>query len=245
MKCITLAEKLWFSGDSTESNKDEPTTPGSYAFNVYALGGLGGRVDQSFHSLHHLHVSNNISSGKIPPSNNNKASESDSKEKESTATKSEAKSSSEPSSSLITEDDDYLYLEQRPTLPHTLTLISFTSPTQANLTFLVPEGWTQIRMSKDHLGPALGIIPMLGATELSTRGLVYDVDKWITEFGNKVSTSNYLWTYNESNSEEYKETNETRPDHGESIVNIGCDKPVIITIEIRSSVNEDDEDYEE
>lgn len=255
MKCITLAEKLWFAGDdhssSAEPKQTESTAPGLYAYNVYVLGGLGGRVDQSFHSIHHLHVSNNISIEKVLSTTKDQTLPSEKSTtqpailKNEQSTKTEPKLSFEPStsSSLITEDDDYLYLEQRPSLPHTLTLVSFTSLTQANLTFLVPKGRTVIRMNKDYLGPALGILPMLGATELSTRGLVYDVDKWITEFGGKVSTSNYLWScYDDGSDNEEKEKEEKQnDDHGDSFVTIECNKPVVITVEIRSYEDDDDE----
>ena len=41
------------------------------------------------------------------------------------------------------------------------------------------------------LGKHVGIIPLAGPSELTTRGLEWDVEGWRTEFGGRMSTSNH------------------------------------------------------
>lgn len=47
------------------------------------------------------------------------------------------------------------------------------------------------------LGKYVGIIPLLGESRISTKGLQWDVDMWETRFGGRVSTSNRVGDGNE------------------------------------------------
>lgn len=40
--------------------------------------------------------------------------------------------------------------------------------------------------------PAVGIIPLMGSTKITTKGLTWDITDWETSFETQVSTSNYL-----------------------------------------------------
>lgn len=109
----------------------------SQPFTAYVAGGIGGRFDQTFHSINLLY-----------------------------STKAE-------------------FPQIR---------IFFVSDT--DLIFLVPEGITYVKYSSKKLFnqhdpvPKLGLLPFGKRVVLSTTGLKYDVQDWVSEVGANVSTSN-------------------------------------------------------
>lgn len=125
-------------------------------YNLIALGGTGGRVDQSFHSIYHLFLSN--------------------------------------------KRRQLLYL---------------VSP--ESVTFLVEQGegsdWSTIETPRDIFGDTCGIIPILGSSIISTKGLRWDVNDWETSFESQVSTNNKL---------------------SSDQVMIRTNRPVLFTLEIRT-----------
>ncbi|KAF6834175.1 thiamine pyrophosphokinase [Colletotrichum musicola] len=66
-----------------------------------------------------------------------------------------------------------------------------------NLTFLLLPGRHRIRVREDDggadvFGKHVGIIPVGGASFITTKGLEWDVENWETKFGGHVSTSNHV-----------------------------------------------------
>lgn len=49
-----------------------------------------------------------------------------------------------------------------------------------------------IHLEAGHFAENVGILPVLGRTFLTTKGLEWDVQKWPSEFGGQVSTSNHI-----------------------------------------------------
>ena len=49
-----------------------------------------------------------------------------------------------------------------------------------------------IHLEPGYFAENVGILPILGRTLLTTRGLEWDVEKWPTEFGGQLSTSNHI-----------------------------------------------------
>jgi thiamine pyrophosphokinase len=137
-------------------------------FDLIVMGGLGGRVDQSFHSLHHLFLS------AFPAQLGAAAAAA-------AATAEEVESASPlgpvPDGRLdTTRVDTQVYLVS-----------------SESVTFLIPEGGAaRVRTPCAYLGPTCGLIPLAGPTRITTHGLEWDVSDWSTSFGSRVSTSNHL-----------------------------------------------------
>ena len=55
---------------------------------------------------------------------------------------------------------------------------------------LLPAGASEVRVAAPFEGPTCGLLPLAGATELTTQGLQWDVSAALSEFGGMVSTSN-------------------------------------------------------
>ena len=53
-------------------------------------------------------------------------------------------------------------------------------------------GSNVIHLQPGYFAEHVGILPVLGRTLLTTRGLEWDVERWPTEFGGQVSTSNHI-----------------------------------------------------
>lgn len=164
MKCVKIAQDKWFLG--------EGFGPSGAAFKVIALGALGGRVDQSFHSINNLYTTNLLS---LPADENENTK--DTKEK---------------------SEEDKLYEKYKATLPHEFILLAVEN-SSATLTFLLPSNPSPSKKIVSvidtptlYLGPAVGILPVQGLTHITTHGLQWDVTNWETVFGGHVSTSNYL-----------------------------------------------------
>jgi thiamine pyrophosphokinase len=79
-----------------------------------------------------------------------------------------------------------------------------TSPTYADgraylvgteaITFVLKTGEHRIQVKDNDgvLGRNIGIIPLKEPAIISTKGLMWDVEDWKTEFGGQISTSNYV-----------------------------------------------------
>ncbi|KAJ9603130.1 thiamine pyrophosphokinase [Cladophialophora chaetospira] len=83
-----------------------------------------------------------------------------------------------------------IYLMSEQSLSFVLSSSSSSSPT-------TPGGNDGINTNIIYLQPGyfaenVGILPILGRTLLTSRGLEWDVEKWPTEFGGQVSTSNHI-----------------------------------------------------
>lgn len=71
---------------------------------------------------------------------------------------------------------------------HDLKIILFT---ESSMTFLLNKGNHELDCSA-HVGYTCGLIPLSGPVTLTTRGLFWDLETYVTEFGRLVSTSNLI-----------------------------------------------------
>ena len=63
---------------------------------------------------------------------------------------------------------------------------------EQSLTFILSDGHNTISIEPGYFEENVGIIPILGRSYLTTKGLEWDVADWPTEFGGQVSTSNHI-----------------------------------------------------
>ena len=65
---------------------------------------------------------------------------------------------------------------------------------EVNVSFILTPGRNIIETPREpHLFTKnVGIIPIIGASEISTSGLEWNVQKWLTTMGDNVSTSNHI-----------------------------------------------------
>lgn len=126
-------DKSEYATDFMKSVKQLKEASNNGITTLYVLGGIGGRVDQGFHSIHQL-----------------------------------------------------LQLFSDENIKETF-LVS-----EESISFLIPVGKTEIKTPLKYLGQTCGIIPLLGETHITTKGLKWDVSNWETQFGTQMSTSNHL-----------------------------------------------------
>ncbi|RMY26692.1 hypothetical protein D0865_16207 [Hortaea werneckii] len=83
-----------------------------------------------------------------------------------------------------------LYREQKFRHPK----VRFWLFTEASVSILLQPGTSLLHtpLSKDVIKRNIGILPLYGPANISTRGLEWDVDSWPTEMGGQVSTSNHI-----------------------------------------------------
>lgn len=63
---------------------------------------------------------------------------------------------------------------------------------EQSLTFILSEGHNVVSIEPGYFEENVGIIPVLGPARLTTKGLEWDVEDWLTEFGGQLSTSNHI-----------------------------------------------------
>ena len=63
---------------------------------------------------------------------------------------------------------------------------------ERSLSFILEDGLNQIFLEPGYFEENIGIIPVLGKTRITTKGLEWDVRDWPTEFGGQMSTSNHI-----------------------------------------------------
>jgi len=63
---------------------------------------------------------------------------------------------------------------------------------EQSLSFVLANSKNLIHIEPGYFEENVGIIPVLGRTFITTKGLEWDVDHWPTEFGGQVSTSNHI-----------------------------------------------------
>lgn len=63
---------------------------------------------------------------------------------------------------------------------------------EQSLSFILDLGRNVIHIEPDTFEENVGIIPFLGPTRITTKGLEWDVTEWDTEFGGHISTSNHI-----------------------------------------------------
>ena len=82
----------------------------------------------------------------------------------------------------------YLLSEQ------SLSFVLSSSPTPSSTTSAGHDdiNTNVIHLQSGYFAENVGILPVLGRTLLTTRGLEWDVEKWPSEFGGQVSTSNHI-----------------------------------------------------
>lgn len=181
MKCMKQAQDQWFLAPFEQLLKSGTSYDGRAAFKVVAIGALGGRVDQSFHSIQNLYMTDDLCKAAVQAIEDNVPNFWEKSEKD--------------------ENGNVdLYAINRATLPHEMILLS-VEDLSANLTFLIPSHATNSKDSqiscvidtpRAFVGPAVGLLPVQGLTHITTHGLQWDIENWATEFGGQLSTSNYL-----------------------------------------------------
>ena len=67
---------------------------------------------------------------------------------------------------------------------------------EQSLSFILENGVNNISLKPGYFEENIGIIPMLGRTNITTKGLEWDVRDWPTEFGGQMSTSNHIRSEN-------------------------------------------------
>ena len=88
--------------------------------------------------------------------------------------------------------------------------------TTSAITFLLTPGTHRIVVrdtdeEKQLLGRHVGILPLAGPAKITTEGLEWDVEDWVTRVGGQMSTSNYV---------------------REDVVKVVTDEPVLFTIDL-------------
>lgn len=63
---------------------------------------------------------------------------------------------------------------------------------EQSLSFVLANDQNMIHIEPGYFAENVGVIPVLGRTLISTKGLEWDVECWPTEFGGQVSTSNHI-----------------------------------------------------
>ncbi|KIW22317.1 thiamine pyrophosphokinase [Cladophialophora immunda] len=63
---------------------------------------------------------------------------------------------------------------------------------EQSLSFVLADGRNRIHLEPGYFAENVGILPILGRILLTTKGLEWDVERWPTEFGGQVSTSNHI-----------------------------------------------------
>lgn len=63
---------------------------------------------------------------------------------------------------------------------------------EQSLSFLLDDGVNEIFLEPGYFEENIGIVPVLGKTNITTKGLEWDVKDWPTEFGGQMSTSNHI-----------------------------------------------------
>lgn len=65
---------------------------------------------------------------------------------------------------------------------------------EASISFILFSGRNIIEtpLFSNVITPNIGIVPLLGPSMITTRGLEWDVQEWLTRIGGHVSTSNHI-----------------------------------------------------
>lgn len=63
---------------------------------------------------------------------------------------------------------------------------------EQSLSFVLEDGVNEIELQLGYFQENIGIIPILGKTNITTKGLEWDVTDWPTQFGGQMSTSNHI-----------------------------------------------------
>ena len=63
---------------------------------------------------------------------------------------------------------------------------------EQSLSFVLENGHNQINLEPGYFQENVGVIPVLGPTKITTKGMEWDVQDWPTAFGGQMSTSNHI-----------------------------------------------------
>jgi thiamine pyrophosphokinase len=63
---------------------------------------------------------------------------------------------------------------------------------EQSLSFVLGNDSNLIHLEPGYFAENVGILPVLGRAFITTKGLEWDVERWPTEFGGQVSTSNHI-----------------------------------------------------
>jgi thiamine pyrophosphokinase len=199
----------------------------SVRLDVLVLGGLGGRVDQAFSQIHHLYAMTREIQQEGEQGREEEQHEEHEEEQEENRDHTKKQQNlyliSEESISFVLHAGKNTILTPGTNRPGVSVSASATAskanpaPPEPLLPShqAVPEEESTMPSSCDYhdsyLEENIGIIPLAGPSEITIRGFEWDVTKWKTEIGGRISTSNHI-----------------RAD----VVSVETDRPVLFTVEL-------------
>ncbi|KAJ6001863.1 hypothetical protein N7499_002270 [Penicillium canescens] len=170
--------------DSVKANgstsKDPYPTPSVQSkdspLEIVILGGLGGRVDQAFSQVHHLYMMTQTQCT---------IRENESKTK---STGSSAKPAAGGNLYLVSEESITFIIQTGKNIIHT------PATRRAGITSESPKKRKrrEVDEPKYFFEENIGIIPLSAPASITTKGFEWDVEKWHTEIGGQISTSNHI-----------------------------------------------------
>lgn len=143
---------------------------------IVILGGLGGRVDQAFSQVHHLYMMTQT---------------------QCTIRENESKSKSNGSSAKPTAGGN-LYLVSEESITFIIqtgkNIIHTPATRRADITTESPKKRKRDEVDEPvyFFEENIGIIPLSAPASITTKGFEWDVEKWHTEIGGQISTSNHI-----------------------------------------------------
>ncbi|EXJ54822.1 thiamine pyrophosphokinase [Cladophialophora yegresii CBS 114405] len=98
---------------------------------------------------------------------------------------------------FMAEDDPSLlkgriYLLSEQSLSFVLSSLPVASPSSTTSEAPIETNTNIVHLAPGYFAENVGILPVLGRTLLTTRGLEWDVEDWPSEFGGQLSTSNHI-----------------------------------------------------
>ncbi|ETI20096.1 thiamine pyrophosphokinase [Cladophialophora carrionii CBS 160.54] len=85
-----------------------------------------------------------------------------------------------------------IYLLSEQSLSFVLSSFSAASSSSTTSEARIDRNTNIIHLEPGYFAENVGILPVLGRTWLTTRGLEWDVENWPTQFGGQLSTSNHI-----------------------------------------------------
>ncbi|KAJ5775879.1 uncharacterized protein N7511_000890 [Penicillium nucicola] len=167
------------NGSSSEDKDPYPPPPiplNDSPLEIVILGGLGGRVDQAFSQVHHLYMMTQTQ---------RTIRENESK---SISTGSSARPAAGGNLYLVSEESITFIIQTGMNLIHT------PATRRADI---MAESPKKRKRGEEHepeyfFEENIGIIPLSAPASITTKGFEWDVEKWHTEIGGQISTSNHI-----------------------------------------------------
>jgi thiamine pyrophosphokinase len=178
----TAKAKAKAKTNGTSSNDEEsyPTPPvqsNDSPLEIVILGGLGGRVDQAFSQVHHLYM---MTQTQCTIRENEKKSKDSSTDP--------SKPAAGGNLYLVSEESITFIIQTGKNVIHT------PATRRADITTESPKKRKRgENVEREYFFEEnIGIIPLSAPASITTKGFEWDVEKWHTEIGGQISTSNHI-----------------------------------------------------